>query len=111
MCDLFLVIISAKECQTGVITKIGTILLSGFVFNGISHQRHFIFDFLFCTMYPRPDLLLASVSKQCMKCKNYYTFCPMKDRMLCGWLVYNYDVTVRETALSRSQVGCKSSGD
>ena len=65
MCDVFLVIISAKECQTDVLTKVGTILLlCSFVFNEISHHRHFIFDFFFCTMYPCPDLLLESVSKQ-----------------------------------------------
>ena len=62
--DVFLVIISAKECQTDVLTKVGTILLCSFVFNGISHHRHFIFDFFFCTMYPCPDLLLEGVSKQ-----------------------------------------------
>ena len=92
MCDVFLVIISAKECQTDVLTKVGTILLCSFVFNGISHHRHFIFDFFFCTMYPCPDLLLEGVSKQWIKCKNYSKFCPMKDRRLGGWLVYNYDV-------------------
>ena len=92
-CDVFLVIISAKECQTDVLTKVGTILLCSFVFNGISHHRHFIFDFFFCTMYPCPDLLLEGVSKQWIKCKNYSKFCPMKDRRLGGWLVYNYDVT------------------
>ena len=32
MCDVFLVIISAKECQTDVRTKVGTILLCSFVF-------------------------------------------------------------------------------
>ena len=64
MCDVFLVTISAKECQTDVLTKVGTILLCSFVFNGISHHRHFIFDFFFCTMYPCPDLLLEGVSKQ-----------------------------------------------
>ena len=31
MCDVFSVIISAKECQTDVRTKIGTILLCSFV--------------------------------------------------------------------------------
>ena len=91
MCDVFSVIISAKECQTDVRTKIGTILLCSFVFYGISHHRHFIFDFFFCAMYPCPAL--ANVSKKCIKCKNYSKFCPMKDRRLCGWLVYNYDVT------------------
>ena len=64
MCDVFLVIISAKECQTDVLTKVGTILLCSFFFNGISNHRHFIFDFFFCTMYPCPDLLLEGVSKQ-----------------------------------------------
>ena len=64
MCDVFLVIISAKECQTDVRTEVAMILLCSFVFNGISHHRHFIFDFFFCTMYPCPDLLLESVSKQ-----------------------------------------------
>ena len=62
--DVFLVIISAKECQTDVRTEVAMILLCSFVFNGISHHRHFIFDFFFCTMYPCPDLLLESVSKQ-----------------------------------------------
>ena len=64
MCDVFSVIIGAKECQTDVRTKIGTILLFSFLFYGISHHTHFIFDFFFCTMYPCPDLLLESVSKQ-----------------------------------------------
>ena len=43
MCDVFSVIISAKECQTDVRTKIGTILLCSFVFYGISHHSLFFF--------------------------------------------------------------------
>ena len=39
MCDVFLVIIRVKECQTDVLTKVGTILLCSFVLNGISHHR------------------------------------------------------------------------
>ena len=109
MCDVFSVIISAKECQTDVRTKIGTILLCNFVFYGISHHRHFIFDFFFYTMYPCPDSLLESVSKQWIKCKFTPNFVQWKtEDCAVGWFII---AMLRKTVLSQSQIGCKGSGE
>ena len=91
-----LITISPNKCQMRVLTRTKRYCSIVNTFYGSSQHQFFIFDFLFCTRYPRySDFLLACVSETvCIKRNNNNTkLCRMKDRRMRSWLVYDYNNT------------------